>query len=173
MARPEKVAVVEATKKAAEKATSIVLADFTGLNVEQDTELRRKLRERAIDYRVIKNRLASISFKELGYDALLEHLEGPTAFAFSYDDPSAPVRLLLTFNKKLEKPKIKAIWFEGQLYLGNDAQKIVDLPSRPQLIGKFIGGLNAPLVSLVSNLKGMLTKLVGTLDAVQKIKANE
>jgi len=173
MPRPEKVAVVKATKEAAEKATSIVLADFTGLNVEQDTELRRKLREKSIDYRVVKNRLAYISFKELGYDDLLTYLEGPTSFAFSYDDPGAPIRLLLDFSRKIEKPKIKAIWFEGQLFLGSEAQKIVDLPSRPQLICMFIGGLNAPLIHLVGGLKGMLTKLVSTLDAIQKMKEKE
>ena len=92
MPRPEKVAIVESTKEAAGKASSIVLVDFTGLSVEEVTELRSKLREKAIDYRVVKNTLAKRSLESLGYADLLEYLEGPTAFAFGYDEPKAPVR---------------------------------------------------------------------------------
>ena len=76
MPRPDKVAIVEATKEIAAKANSIILANFTGIDVERDTGLRRKMREKDVDYRVIKNRLAKISFKELGYDDVAEYLVG-------------------------------------------------------------------------------------------------
>ncbi len=173
MPRPEKVAVVESTIEAAEKASSIVLADFTGLNVEQITELRRKLRERSVEYRVIKNTLAHISFEKLGYHELTKYLKGPTVVAFGYDDPGEPVRIILDFSKKIDKPKIKAILFEGQLVPGEEAEKITQLPSRKQLYAMFVGGLNAPIVNFAGVLNGLLRKFVGTIDAIQKKKEEE
>ena len=173
MPRPDKVAVVEATKESAEKANSIVLANFTGINVEQDTEMRQKMREGSVDYKVVKNRLAKISFSELGYDDLIEHLSGPTAIAFSNYNPVASLKIILDVSKKTEIPKIKAILFEGQLFSGEDAKKLVNMPTREQLLAKFIGGLNAPIVSLVSNLNGILQKFVGTLGAIQKKKEED
>ncbi|HHM23502.1 MAG TPA: 50S ribosomal protein L10 [Bacteroidetes bacterium] len=173
MPRPEKVAVVESTVEAAEKASSIVLTDFTGLNVEQITELRAKLREQAIDYRVIKNTLAQISLEKVGHKELIDYLKGPTAFAFGYDDPGAPVRIILDFSKKIDKPKIKAVLFEGQLIPGDDAERLTSLPTRKELYAQFVGGLNAPIANFVYVLNGLLQKLVGTLDAIQRKKEEE
>jgi large subunit ribosomal protein L10 len=173
MPRPDKVAVVDATKESAEKANSIVLANFTGINVERDTEMRQKMRESSVDYKVVKNRLAKISFQELGYDDLIEHLSGPTSIAFGNDDPVASLRIILEESKKTEIPKIKAILFEGQLFPAEDAKKLVNLPSRDQLIAQFIGGLNAPITGLVGNLNGILQKFVGTLGAIQKQKEED
>ena len=173
MPRPDKVAVVDATKESAEKASSIVLANFTGINVERDTEMRQKMRESSVDYKVVKNRLAKISFQELGYDDLIEHLSGPTALAFGSDDPVASLKIILEESKKTEIPKIKAILFEGQLFSASDAKKLVSMPSRDQLIAQFIGGLNAPITNLVGNLNGILQKFVGTLGAIQKKKEQD
>jgi large subunit ribosomal protein L10 len=173
MPRPEKVEVVERTAEAAEKASCIVLADFTGLNVEEATDLRKKLRAESVDYRVVKNTLAELSFKKLGYDELLEYLEGPTALAFGYDDPGAPVRILLDFHKRIEKPKIKAIWFEGQVFPGEEAEKITKLPSRKELYAQVVGGLNAPITGFVWVLNGLLQNLVGVLSAIQRKKDEE
>ncbi len=173
MPRPEKVAIVESTKEAAGKASSIVLVDFTGLSVEEVTELRSKLREKAIDYRVVKNTLAKRSLESLGYADLLEYLEGPTAFAFGYDEPNAPVREILDFSKKREKPKIKALWLDGHLFRAEEARKIADLPPREQLIANFVGGLNAPITKFVGALNGILLQLVRTVAAVQAKKESE
>lgn len=173
MLRPEKEVVVETTIKSAEKASSIVLADFKGLNVEDITNLRRKLREQSIEYRVIKNTLAKISFKSLNYTDLLVYLQGPTGFAFGYDDPGAAVRVILDFSKKTDKPKIKAIWLEGQLFPGEDARKIADMPTREQLIVNFVVGLNAPIVNFVGGMRNMLQNFVGVLSAIQEQKEKE
>jgi len=173
MPRPDKVAIAESTKESAQKANSIVFADFTGLNVEKDTQLRRKMRENNVEYKVVKNRLAKFSFEELGHDDLIEHLTGPTAIAYGHDDPGAPIRIILEESKKTEIPKIKVILFEGQIFTADEAQKIVNLPSRDQLIAQFIGGLNAPITNLVGNLNGILQKFVGTLKAIQTEKEKE
>ncbi len=172
MPRPDKVAIVNATREAAEKASSIVMADFKGLNVEEITDLRRKFREQSIDYRVVKNTLARISLESLGYTELLDYLKGPTGFAFGYDDPGTPVRVILDFNKKTEKPRIKAIWFDGQLFSGEDAKKIAELPSKDQLIANFVSGLNAPISNFVRGLNNILQNFVGTLAAIQREKEN-
>lgn len=173
MLRPDKEVVVEATKKAAENASSIVLADFTGLNVEEITNLRRKLREQAIEYRVIKNTLAKISFESLNYTELMDYLEGPTGFAFGYDDPGTAVRVILDFSKKIEKPKIKAIWFDGQMFPGEDAKKVAEMPSKEQLLANFVVGLNAPIANFVGGLNNILQKFVGTLSAIKQEKEKE
>ncbi len=173
MPRPDKVAIVNATRESAEKATSIVMADFTGLNVEEITDLRRKFREQSIDYRVVKNTLAKLSLESLGYNELLEHLKGPTGFAFGYDDPGTPVRVILDFNKKTEKPRIKAIWFDGQLFSGEDAKKIAALQSKDQLIANFVSGLNAPISNFVRGLNSILQNFVVTLASIQKEKEKE
>lgn len=170
MLRPDKIAVVEATKESAEKANSIILANFTGIDVERDTEMRRKMRENSVDYKVVKNRLAKISFQELGYDDLIEHLSGPTAIAYSNEDPLASLKIILEESKKTEIPKIKVILFEGQLFFADDAKKLISMPSREQLIAQFIGGLNAPISNLVGHLNGIIQKFVGTLSAIQKKK---
>lgn len=173
MPRADKIAIVEATKESAQKAESIVLADFTGLNVEEVTDLRNKLREQSIQYKVIKNTLAKISFEELGRDELLEHLEGPTGFAFGFDDPGAPVRVLLDFSKKTEKPKIKAIWIEGRVFQGDEAKQVADLPSKDQLRANLVVGLNAPIANLVNRLNGIIYQFVLTLAAIKAQKGDQ
>jgi large subunit ribosomal protein L10 len=173
MPKPEKIAIVESTKELLEKANSIILTDYKGLTVEEDTELRRKLRESSVDYRVIKNRLARISFDELGFDDMIEHLNGPTSFAFGLDDPVAPIKVILEAGKKKDIPKIKAIWIEGRLFSPDEAQKIVDLPSKDQLISMFVGGLNAPIANFVGGLQNLIQKFVGTLAAIQNKKSED
>ena len=83
------------------------------------------------------------------------------------------MRTILEVNKKTEIPKIKVILFEGKVFTADEAEKIVNLPSRDELIAKFIGGLNAPITKLVGNLNGILQKFVGTLRAVQTEKEKE
>lgn len=170
MPRPDKVAIVEETKRFAEKAVCIVLADFSGINVERDIDLRRKMREKSVEYKVIKNRLAKLSFKELGFDDILDHLSGPTSIAFSYDTPGAPLKIILDAGKKTDIPKIKIIRFEGQLFSAKEALMLVNLPSRDALIASFIGGLNSPVTNLVGSLNGIIQKFVGTLSAIQRQK---
>ena len=170
MARPEKVQVVNDLVESINQSKGIYLTDFSGLNVQEINELRKTFRESDVEYKVVKNTLARLSVQEAGYDNLLEYLTGPTAFAFSVDDPGIPARIIKEFAKKKDKPEIKAIVFEGTLLDASQAEQVANLPSREELIAKFLGTLNAPMYNLAGALQGLLRKFVGTLDAIKTQK---
>lgn len=171
MVRPEKQLQVEEISQKLREAKSIFLTDFTGLNVEEITKLRRSFREAAVDFKVVKNTLAQLSLQEVGYEQILDYLRGPTAFAFGMGDAVAPARIILDFARRSEKPKIKAIIFEGRILDASQASVLAALPSREVLIARVVGGINSPLISLAGGLQAILRKLVGVLNAVCEKKS--
>lgn len=170
MPRPEKVAAVEALAEKLKNAKSVFLTDFTGLNVEEMNRLRKSCRGAMVEYKVVKNTLARLSAKSAGYEDLLPYLEGPTAFAFGLEDPSAPAKVITDFAKTLDKPKIKACIFEGVLIGTDRIEEIINLPTRDELLAKLLGNLNAPLFGLASVLSGLLRNFVYALQAVKDKK---
>lgn len=169
--KPEKVKAVEEIREKFEKATAVVLTDYRGLNVASITELRKKLREQGVEFKVIKNTLTSIALRDFDYN-LDEYLKGPTAAAFSYGDPVAPAKVLVEFAKNHKELEIKAGVVEGKVI---DKEKVVDLsklPSREELVAKAVGSIQAPLYGIVSVLQGPLRALVYTLQAIQDKKAS-
>jgi len=175
MPTQRKIELVEEFSEKFKASKSIFLADFSGINVAETTKLRRSFREANVEYRVLKNNLAKLSFKDAGIEGLDEMLTGMTAFAFSDDDAVAPVRVIKQFNKQVPKEAkpliIKGCVFEGQVFGPDKAEAISNLPSREELIAKFIGLLQAPLSNLVNVLSGSGRKLVGTLEAVKSQKS--
>ena len=119
----DKAKVVEELKGKFSRSKSFFLTDFSGLNVEEITDLRKELRNNRVDYRVAKNTLIRLATKELSLDSVVEHLEGPTGMAFGYEDPVLPAKVFYEFNKKLQKPKIKAFWVEGKFFKGEELEK--------------------------------------------------
>ena len=170
MARPEKVAAVEQITEILGNAKSVFVADFQGLNVEQISSLRKKCREDKVQFLVVKNKLARIAAKNAGRDEMEDHFKGPSAIAFTYDDPSAPARVISTFAKDTEKPAIKVSLFEGNFYGPEQVKVIAALPPREVLLSKVLYGLNSPIQGFAGALNGLLSKLVRTLDAVRESK---
>ena len=170
MARPEKEAAVEEIAEILQKAKGVFLTDFEGLNVEMMEELRRKCREASVGYRVVKNTLARIAAKKVGWDELVNYLQGPSAIAYSFDDPSAPARVVSEFAKKAEKPKIKVSLFEGVFYGPEKIEEIASLPPKDVLLARIVGGFNAPIQGMASSLHNLLQKFIMTLDAVRNTK---
>ena len=119
--RELKEAKVAEIKGKLEKAKSVVLASYQGLTVEEDTTLRKNLREAGVEYKVYKNTLVILAAKELGLDGIVEHLEGPVSIAFSYEDVTVAARLLNDFAKDHKKLELKAGIIEGEIY---DLEKI-------------------------------------------------
>lgn len=151
-------------------AQAAILADFRGLNVEEDTELRRKFREAGVEYKVLKNTLTRIAIKEVGYDVLEKYLEGPTAIAFSYKDPVAPAKILVDFIKAHKKLELKAGIVNGKLINEDGIKALSELPPREVLIAKALGGMKAPISGLVGVLQGTIRKTVYVLNAIKEKK---
>jgi large subunit ribosomal protein L10 len=150
--------VIDEIKSYAEKATSIVLVDYRGLTVAEDTELRRSLRNAGVVYKVYKNTMLNFAFKGSEYDALLKDLQGPTAVAFGIEDATAPARLLSEMARKMPKLELKSGVVEGTYYDQKGIQVIATIPSREVLISRLLGSMKAPIANLTRVLKQIAEK---------------
>ena len=114
--RQIKEAKVAEIKEKLEKAQGVVLASYQGLTVEEDTMLRKSLREAGVEYKVYKNTLVTLAANELGLGDLVQYLEGPVSIAFGYEDATAPARVLHNFGKDHKKLELKAGIVDGIVY---------------------------------------------------------
>lgn len=153
--KKEQVAVLEEKVK---KAAGIVVVDYRGISVEEDTKLRSALREAGVEYKVIKNRLILRAFKNSGYEGFDKVFEGPTAVAFSYDDATAPARIISENMKKLNKLAIKGGVVENQAMDAAGINKIASIPSKTVLVGQLLGLLTSPMRSLAVALSEVAKK---------------
>ncbi|MEN6412861.1 MAG: 50S ribosomal protein L10 [Veillonellales bacterium] len=168
----EKKQIVEELKEKLSNTKGAVITNYRGLNVAQDTKLRRKLREAGVEYRVVKNTMTRIAAQETGLAGLAPVLEGPTAIAMSYTDPVAPAKLISDFIKenKLQALEIKAGLVEGQVIDAKGVKELAGLPPKEVLIAKMLGSMQSPVVGLVNVLQGSIRNLVYALDAVRQQK---
>ena len=156
--RQIKEAKVAEIREKLEKAQAIVLADYQGLTVEEDTALRKTLREAGVEYKVYKNNLVTLAAKELGIEGLDSYLEGPVSIAFGYEDATAPARVLHTFAKDHKKLELKAGMVEGTLYNKEEVEKLATIPSKEVLIAKLLGSFKAPLSNVAYLLNAIKEK---------------
>lgn len=140
-----KQAKVEEIKEKLQKSQSVVLASYQGLTVEEDTQLRKSLREAGVEYKVYKNTLVILAAKELGIEGLDEHLQGPISIAIGYDDVTAPARILNDFAKTHKKLELKAGLVQGEIYDADKVKQLANIPSKDILIAKLLGSIKSPL----------------------------
>ena len=149
MAKVElKQPIVTEISEAINGAASVVVVDYRGLTVAQDTELRKKLRAEGITYKVYKNTLVSRAVEGTEFESLREVLEGPSAFAISTEDATAPARVIAEFAKKAPKLEIKAGVVEGTYFDANGMKEISSIPSREVLLGRLFGSMQSPIANL-------------------------
>lgn len=151
-----KKAIVEEIKGKFENAQSVVVVDYRGLTVEDVTELRNRFREANVDYKVYKNNLVKIAIKDTEFEPLSADLTGPNAMAFGIEDAVAPAKIVKEFAKNNEKLELKSGVVEKVYYDNTKILEIANLPSKEELIGRFMGSIKAP----VSNFAYFLTNLV-------------
>jgi large subunit ribosomal protein L10 len=163
-------AVAELHEKFA-RAVSAVLADFRGLTVQEITELRHQLREASLELAVVKNTLARLAVQETVFERLSPYLKGPTSIAFSYRDSVAPAKVLSAYVKKQPKLGVRAGLFEGQLVPAEKVAEIADLPPREVILAQALAAMQGPVTGLVWTLQGVLSTLIGTLQAIHDKKA--
>ncbi len=166
MVRSAKTQKVDELKELLEGAKSIVLNDFTGLNVADISELRRLCRENKIIYTIVKNTLAKRSFRALGLEEVEPLLEGPTAIAVSREDEVTAAKVLNTFANDYELPRFKGAYVAGRLLDGEATKRLALLPSKEVLLAQVIGTLQAPMRGLVYCLGASLRDLVNVLKAI-------
>lgn len=129
-------------------AQSAVLVDYRGLTVEQDTNLRKQLREAGVVYKVYKNTMMNFAFKDTPFEALAPHLEGPTAIAISKEDATTAARIISKFAKDVPELEVKAGVVEGEYYDAAGMNAVASVPSRDELLSKLLGSLQSPIANL-------------------------
>ena len=159
MAKVElKQPIVAEISEVIKDAQSVVLVDYRGLTVEEDTALRKQLREAGVNYKVYKNTLMNFAFKGTDFEALAPFLNGPSAIAVSTEDATAPARILADFAKKAKNLEIKAGVVEGDLYDAKGMAAIASIPSRDVLISKLLGSLQSPITNFARVIKQIAEK---------------
>ena len=157
-----KKTVVAGIKEKFEKAQTVVLVDYRGLTVAEDTELRNQLRKAGVEYAVLKNTMISRAIEGMNVDEMHASLEGPTAVAFGYEDMIAPAKILSEFAKKSKKLTIKCGVCDGAYLNADGVEALANLPSKEVLIAKIMG-------SMMSSV----SKFVYCVEAIRKQKAGE
>lgn len=156
--RELKEAKVAEIKEKMSKAQGVVLAKYQGLTVEDDTELRKNLREAGVEYKVYKNTFSRIVAKELGYENAEDVLVGPIAMAFGYEDPTAPARILNDFAKTHKALELKGALIQGEIYDVDKVKQLATIPPREVLLAKLLGSFKAPLSNLAYLLNAVKEK---------------
>lgn len=144
-----------------QKAQSIVFVDYRGLNAEETTNMRADCRKAGVEYLVLKNTMIERAAEELNVTDLKAHLEGPTAVAFSMNDPASAAKIMLKYAKDTKKLSVKCGFLEGAVVGEDVVQSLSELPSREVLIAKIMGSLNAPVTNFVYAVEAVRKKLAG------------
>ena len=159
MAKVElKQPIVQEISEHVKDAQSVVIVDYRGLTVAEDTELRKQLREAGVTYKVYKNTLMNFAFKNTEFESLAPVLVGPSAIAISTTDATAPARVLSKFAKNAPALEIKAGVVEGTFYDADGMKAIAAVPSREELLSKFLGSIQSPISNFARVLKQIAEK---------------
>ena len=135
-----------------------VLVNYQGITVEDDTKMRKALREAGVKYMVMKNSLTGRACDEVGYGEIKQHLEGMTAIAISENDPIAPAKILKTYAEKIESFKILAGYLDGAVVDKATVEKLADIPSKEVLLAKFLGSIRSPLYGFAYAIQAIVDK---------------
>ena len=139
-------------------AATAVVVDYRGLTVEQDTKLRKQLREAGVVYKVYKNTMINFAIKDTEFADLAQHLEGPTAIAVCKDDATAAARVLAKFAKTAEALEIKGGVVDGVYYDQVGIAQIASIPSREVLLSKLLGSMQSPITNFARVIKQIAEK---------------
>jgi large subunit ribosomal protein L10 len=151
----QKQVVINEIKEIVNNASSIVLVDYRGLTVEQDTRLRKELREAGVTYKVLKNSMMKFAFDGTDFASLNNDLAGPSAIAVSYEDPTAAARIIKKNLKEMKNLEFKAGVVEGVYFDLAGIDKVASIPSREELLSKLLGSLKSPISTFARTMKAL------------------
>lgn len=159
MAKVElKQPVVQEISDRIDGAQGLVLVDHRGLTVQQDTELRRQLREAGVFYKVYKNTMMNFAFKGTAFEGLSDLLNGPSAIAVSKDDATAPARIICEFAKNAKNLEVKGGVVEGRVIDVKGVEEVSQIPSREILLGRLLGSMQSPVANFARVIKQIAEK---------------
>lgn len=170
MNREEKKQIVEELKDRFDRSKVLIVTDYKGLDVESINDLRRKLREADVEYKVVKNTLLERAAEGTDVEPIKDRFKGPSAIAISYDDPVAPAKVLTDFAKANDKLEIKIGVMGGKVMELTDIKSLSSLPSREELLAQVLSAMNAVPGSFVRTLNAVPAGLVNVLSAIKDQK---
>ena len=159
MAKVEiKQPIVDEIKAKIDGAATVVLVDYRGLTVEQDTKLRKGLREAGCEYKVYKNTMMNFAVEGTQFEGLKDYFEGPSAIAICYDDPTVAAGILSKYMKTAKTLEFKAGVIEGTCYDAKGMVAVADIPSREVLLSRLLGSFQGPMASFARVIKAIADK---------------
>ena len=159
MAKVElKQPIVQEISEKIDGAQSLVLVDHRGLTVQQDTELRKQLREAGVFYKVYKNTMMNFAFKGTAFEGLSDLLNGPSAIAVSKDDATAPARIIVEFAKTAKNLEVKGGVVENRVVDVKGVEEVAQIPSREILLGRLLGSMQSPVANFARVIKQIAEK---------------
>jgi large subunit ribosomal protein L10 len=168
--REEKAVLIDQLHDELGKSQAVFVTDYTGLNVEKITQLRKSIKDAGGSYRVVKNTLLSRAAHDTPASKLDEFLAGPTAIAIALKDPVAIAKALVNFAKDNEQLEIQSGVLGIQVLKPEDVQSLAKMPGREELLAKMLGSINAPVSNFVGVFAAMLRQLLYVLSAIEKQK---
>ncbi len=166
----EKKAVVAEVAEVAKSASSVIAAEYRGLNVAEMTEFRRQARAAGVHVRVVPNNLAKRAVESTDFECMREELTGPLVLAFARDDPGSAARVVRDYRRANQKLKVRLVAFGGRLVDPEDIDNLANLPTWDEAIARLMAVLKAPVTKLARTLAEPHTRLVRALDAIRQQK---
>jgi len=166
MPTEKKIKEVEELTEKLSRSSVIIGAEYRGLNVSESTALRKALREAGVQMQVVKNTLFLRAADAAGMSGAAELAEGPTAIIFGFDDPIAPIKTVVEYQRNARNAfQARKAFLDGQVVPANRLSELASLPSKEQMIAEIAGALQSPIVNLVYLFTATIQEFSGLLDA--------
>jgi len=172
MPNSKKIDLVDQLSSKIKSASALYFTRYTGMNVEQASEIRQSFTDNLVEFTVSKNTLTKIATEKAGLDKDLfdEFLSGQIGIAYAGDDPTAPAKVIKDFSKENECLEVVGLYFDGQLYSPDKYKEIANLPSKEELLTKFVVALNYPMTSILYCLQSSMVNFVNVLNNLKEQK---
>lgn len=169
MKKNEKTEIINETKKLIEESNAVYVADYSGINVADITELRNQFRKEGIKYKVIKNTLFKRAIIETGkYPKLADSFVGMAGFAFATKDPTAPAKIIKKYSDSSKKFSLKACYIETEYFSGDQLDALANLPTKSEIVAGILSSLNAPASGIVGSINAVIRDLISVVDQISK-----